>query len=342
MSPNQVQLPPYVVNAFLAALRAAEQFRGATAPNPPVGCVLLDQDGATLAVGAHERAGQPHAEATALGLCRERGTTGLIRSAVVTLEPCNHWGRTPPCSEALLATPVQTVWFGVPDIDPRAEGGAARLRSAGREAIELGACSDPAAADLAAACRALVGPFAKRVLRGRPWVTVKQAVDLEGSMIPPPGRKTFTSPAALTFAHELRKRADAILTGSGTVLADNPEFTVRHVPDHSGKRRRLAVLDRHGRVPASYIAGATERGLDVSIEQDIEAALDRLGREGALEVLVEAGPRVTASVLEADLWDEHVVIRQAASSDVCEIRFRTGTAARRVELEPIKLNGVGP
>ncbi len=302
---------------------------------------MLDQDGATLAVGAHQQAGQPHAEAAALALCRERGTTEHIRSAVVTLEPCNHWGRTPPCSEALLATPIRTVWFGLCDLNPRAEGGAVRLRSAGVDAMELEAFADPAAADLAAACRALVGPFAKRTLQGRPWVTVKQALDLEGSMIPPAGRKTFTSPGALTFAHELRKRADAILTGSGTILADHPEFTVRHIPDHPGKRRRLAVLDRRGRVPASYIAGAAGRGLDASIEQGIEAALDRLGREGALEVLVEAGPRVTASVLEADLWDEHVVIRQAEPGDLCEVRFRGDAAPRRVELPPVRRYGFG-
>lgn len=343
VSSNQVQLPPSVANAFVVAIRIAGTFRGATAPNPPVGCVVLDAEGRSLAVAAHERAGQPHAETAGLAICRRQATIDRIRTVVVTLEPCNHWGRTPPCAEAILGTPARTVWFGSTDPNPRAGGGAARLRAAGLDVIELAACSDPTAAELAAECRSLVAPFAKRILSGKPWVTVKQALDRQGSMIPPPGRKTFTSPDSLTFAHALRKRADAILTGSGTILADQPEFTVRHLVDHPGKRRRLAVLDRRGRVSPSYIAGAAELGFDVSIEQDLETALDQLGREGMLEVLVEAGPRVTESVLDCDLWDEHVIIRKHAGglADEAEIRRRAYGPVRHVEFPRRNQDGSG-
>ena len=108
-------------------------------------------------------------------------------------------------------------------------------------------------------------------------------------MIPPPGRKTFTSEAALRYAHVLRKRADAILTGSGTVLADDPHFTVRRVPDHADRIRQLAILDRRGRISADRISAAASRKFDVFVAHDLPLALDRLGEAGALEVLVEAG-----------------------------------------------------
>lgn len=330
MPSNEVHLPLEVAQAFRQAVRAAEAFRGATAPNPPVGCVVLDGGGRTLAVAAHERAGHMHAEAAALAICREQGTVGRIDTVVVTLEPCNHWGRTPPCSEAIMGTPARTVWFGASDPSLRAEGGAHRLRAAGRQAIELGGLSDPMALELAGRCRSLIGPFTKRVLRARPWVTVKQAVDPEGSMVPPLGQKTFTSPGSLTFAHALRKRADAILTGSGTVLADGPEFTVRRVVDHPGKRRLIAIMDRRKRTPRAYIESAEQRGFEVLIEQDLGAALERLGQRGVLEVLVEAGPSVTESVLRAGLWDEHIVIRKGRGDapDTCEVRSRSGSGEK--------------
>jgi diaminohydroxyphosphoribosylaminopyrimidine deaminase/5-amino-6-(5-phosphoribosylamino)uracil reductase len=133
-------------------------------------------------------------------------------------------------------------------------------------------------------------------------------------MIPPPGQKTFTSESSLRFAHELRRRADAILTGSGTVLADDPEFTVRRVPDHTVvaqglKPRRLVVLDRGGRVPRGWLKRAEKLGFDVWLRGDAREALNELGSSGALEVLVEAGPSVSEFFLSQSLWDEHVLIR---------------------------------
>ena len=137
---------------------------------------------------------------------------------------------------------------------------------------------------------------------------------------------TFTSEPALRFAHALRRRADALLTGSGTVLADNPGFDVRRVPDHPGRRRQLAILDRRGRVPAQYLADARDRNLDAFLSEDLEAALDRLGGAGALEVLVEAGPALLASLDAAGSWDEWIVIRkgEGADADRAEIRGRDG------------------
>ena len=329
-------LPTDVARAMAKAVEAAEQFRGATAPNPPVGCAVLDRDGALLAVAAHCRAGTAHAEAAAIALCRDAGTIDRIDTVVVTLEPCNHWGRTPPCTEAILATPARTVVIGTRDPNPRVEGGGAeRLIEAGLSAEWLQAWSGPAADALSARCIDLIAPFAKRATIGRPWVTVKQALDATGSMIPPRGRKTFTSEPALRYAHGLRKRADAILTGSGTILADNPEFTVRRVADHAGRVRQLAILDRRGRVPVDFLANATSRGLNAFVADDLLLALDRLGEAGCLEVLVEAGPAVTRSVLDGGLWDEHIVILKGAGhdgTDRAEVRRRHDGAVQPIDL----------
>lgn len=210
------------------------------------------------------------------------------------------------------------------DPNPKVEGGGAqRLAEAGREVRLL----DPAS-PLGMQCADLIAPFAKRQLTGRPWVTVKQALDASGSMIPPPGQTTFTSQAALAYAHRLRRRADAILTGSGTVLADDPAFTVRHVPDHAGRRRLLALLDRRQRVGDAWLQAAAARGFEPFRADDLDSALDQLGRQGALEILVEAGPALTAAVLEGGLWDEHALIRQVAPGQPETVELRRRDPAR--------------
>ncbi len=292
--------------ALTLALEAASRYRGATAPNPPVGAVALDSEGNVLAVGAHERAGLPHAEIRAIEACRAAGTLDQLHTLVVTLEPCNHTGRTGPCTEAILRTPVKRVLFGCEDPNPKVSGrGAARLYSAGLEVTHLNSPE----------CRELIAPFAKWITTGIPWVTVKVALNSKGSpaeglqaMVPESGHKTFTSPESLRLAHELRRRADAILTGSGTVLADAPEFTVRNVPDHPGKRRFLAVLDRRDRIPREWLLKAEERGFQVVSGLELEPILKRLGELGAHEVLVEAGPTLTRTILDSGLWDEEIRI----------------------------------
>ncbi len=304
----------FIADAFARAIAAATDYAGATSPNPPVGCAILEADGNILAVEAHRKAGDLHAEARAIATCRAAGTIDRIHTVVVTLEPCNHHGRTPPCSEAILSTPTREVWIAEADPNPRVEGGgAARLATANLSVHFLSELDHPDAARLSAEAERLIVPFATWVTTGRPFVTVKQALDETGAMIPPPGRKTFTSEASLTLAHRMRRRADAIMTGSGTILADRPEFTVRHLPDHPGKSRILAILDRTGQVPADYLAEAIQRGLRPVLFGDIGDALTRLGNEGVHEVLVEAGPALTGAILAAGLWDEHVVIRKIRS-----------------------------
>jgi diaminohydroxyphosphoribosylaminopyrimidine deaminase/5-amino-6-(5-phosphoribosylamino)uracil reductase len=301
-----------VDDALALALRTAEAFVGAVAPNPPVGCVVLDAEGRVLAAEAHQRAGEAHAEARAIARCRELGIADRIDTVVVTLEPCNHHGRTPPCVDAILGTPARRVVIGATDPNPAvAGGGAARLARQGLDVLSA-AQFDVATA---AACDRLIAPFRKWSTTGRPWLTVKTAWTRDGSMIPPAGRTTFTRPSSLDLAHRLRRRADALITGSGTVLADRPQFTVRRVADHPGKRRHLVVLDRRGRVDADWLASATARGFDVMRAESLTDALDRLGRAGATEALLEAGPTLSGAALAGTDWDEHVAIRQALAPD---------------------------
>lgn len=299
-----------IAAAFRHAFGLAAEQVGATAPNPTVGCVLLDAQGKVLTSAAHLGAGKPHAEARAIQLARDAGLVDRIATAVVTLEPCNHQGRTGPCTDAILGTPATEVWYALPDPNLEASGGAARLRAEGLRVFALQDLDHPDRADLLTQARRLLAPFACRVQLGRPFVTVKQAVDVAGSMIPPAGKKTFTGPGALILAHHLRRRADAILTGSGTILADRPEFTVRHLPDIPGKSRILTVLDRRGRVDADYLERARARGFRPEIAKDIAQALRGLAEAGCNEVLVEAGPQITNAVRALGLWDEWVLIEK--------------------------------
>jgi diaminohydroxyphosphoribosylaminopyrimidine deaminase/5-amino-6-(5-phosphoribosylamino)uracil reductase len=165
--------------------------------------------------------------------------------------------------------------------------------------------------DLARAAARLIEPFACAVTQARPFVTIKTALTAEGSMVPPPGRKTFTSDISLNRAHILRRRADAILTGSGCILADDPSFTVRRVPNHPNKQQILAILDRRERVPDAYFHRARERGLQPFRYDSLDAAMADLGARGVLEVLVEAGPTLRRAVLTEGLWDEEIIFQQA-------------------------------
>jgi diaminohydroxyphosphoribosylaminopyrimidine deaminase/5-amino-6-(5-phosphoribosylamino)uracil reductase len=291
--------------AMALALKTARPFVGATAPNPPVGAVALNARGEILSAQAHQKAGTAHAEAAVLKDLEARSLLHELHTMVVTLEPCNHQGRTPPCTEALIRAGAKRVVYGAKDPNPHVTGsGAERLRAAGIETCLI------ASQELAHDCEELIRSFAYWSKTGLPWVTLKSAINAEGSMIPPRGQKTFTSPESLKLAHELRKRADAIITGSGTILADLPEFTVRHVPDHPGKSRWLIVLDRGKRTPKQWIQAAENRGFRVRTDLELNEAIEFLGKNGCLEVLIEAGPLVTDAVLRASLWNEHVVIKQ--------------------------------
>jgi diaminohydroxyphosphoribosylaminopyrimidine deaminase/5-amino-6-(5-phosphoribosylamino)uracil reductase len=294
------------------ACAEARKWLGTTSPNPPVGAAALDIAGKVLAVAAHQCAGEAHAEAALLAQLQKQGLLDQTRTLCITLEPCNHQGRTPPCTEAIIAAGIKRVVIGTSDPNPHVTGGGIeRLQQAGIEAITGVAENE---------CQQLIHAFAYNTKTGKPWITIKRAFNRDGSMLPPAGQKTFTSEKSLILAHQLRKKADVILTGSGTILADNPEFTVRHVPDYPSKQRFLAIMDRRKRVSQSYLDAARQRGFEPIIYGDIESAIKDLAAKGAQDMLVEAGPDLAKVVLDSHLWNMSVTIR-SGDTDSTEVKF---------------------
>jgi len=310
------------------ALQLAARGLYSTPPNPAVGCVLLDAQGAVVGEGWHMRAGEPHAEVLALRAAGSRANGG---TAYVSLEPCSHHGRTPPCVEAVLAAGLRRVVVAMADPNPRVAGaGLARLREAGTEtAVGL----------LARAASELNRGFVSRMTRGRPWVTLKIGASLDGrSALADGSSKWITSPVSRGDVQKLRARASAILTGIGTVIADDPALTVREPGiDLRGRQPLRVIFDMRGQLPArsrvindggqtlllSSQAGAAylqahgihgEANLvieslpvDANGRLDPAVALQRLAERECNEVLVEAGARLAGSFVAAKLVDELVL-----------------------------------
>lgn len=300
------------------ALRLAEHGLYTTRPNPRVGCVLV-RDGRVVGEGWHRRAGGPHAEVYAL---QAAGAQACGATAYVTLEPCSHFGRTAPCADALLEAGVARVVAAMTDPNPRVAGqGLARLQAAGVE-VAAGLLEREAAA--------LNPGFVARMTRGRPYVRIKLALSLDGRTALASGEsKWISSEAARRDVHRLRARSDAVLTGIGTALADDPELTVRLVElpaDGPGQPLRV-VLDRELRLPptasllraegrtlvlhegadAARAEALCAAGAELAEAHGLAAALALLAAREANEVLVEAGPRLAGALLQAGLADELIL-----------------------------------
>ncbi len=301
------------------ALRLAERGLYTTSPNPRVGCVLVKESKA-VGEGWHERAGEPHAEAHAL---RAAGKAALGATAYVTLEPCSHHGRTPPCADALIAAGVQRVVAAMQDPNPLVAGeGLHKLRAAGIE-VECGL--------MEAAARELNVGFVSRMARGIPWVRSKIAASLDGRTALANGTsKWITGEAARHDVQHWRARSCAVLTGIGTVLADDPQLNVREISTvrqplrvvlDSGLRisLRAGILQngrtliytaspdtsKHRALQACGAELVTLAGKDGQV--DLPAVLDDLGQRGINEVLVEAGRTLNGALLQAGLVDELVL-----------------------------------
>ena len=330
---------PFERQAMARALELAALGRRSTQPNPRVGCVIAQGD-RIIGEGWHQRAGEPHAEVFAL---RQAGAAARGATAFVTLEPCNHHGRTPPCSEALIAAGVARVIYACGDPNPRVDGtGAARLRAAG---IEV------ATGLMAAEGEELNLGFFSRMRRGRPWLRLKMAASLDGRTALAHGESRWiTSPEARADVHAWRAESAAVLSSSATVLADDPELTARPTATVDGGaagaahplRQPLRVLlDTHARIPttarlfgapgevvrliapaarvppaASSVATGAGQASAHRIERiatdadgrlSLPAVLAWLGGEGINEVWTEAGPTLAGALLTAGLVDELVV-----------------------------------
>jgi diaminohydroxyphosphoribosylaminopyrimidine deaminase / 5-amino-6-(5-phosphoribosylamino)uracil reductase len=271
---------------------------GTTSPNPAVGAVVLDGDGTPVGEGATAPPGGPHAEVTALAQAGDRARGG---TAVVTLEPCAHTGRTGPCADALLAAGVARVVVAVPEPTELAVGGADRLRAGGVD-VELGV--EQAEAEAGALAAWLTG-----VREHRPFVVWKVAATLDGRVAAADGSSRWiTGEAARAVVHRLRATCDAVVVGSGTALTDDPQLTVRDADGRPASRQPLrVVVDRQGRLPA------TARVLDdaaptlVSRAPDAAALLAELFDRDVRRVLLEGGPTLAAAFLREGFVDEAVV-----------------------------------
>lgn len=307
------------------ALALGDAARAAHGPSPWVGCILVGDDGEVVGEGAYAEEGGRHAESRALAEAGDRATDS---TAYVTLEPCAHHGRTPPCTEALREAGVRRVVVAVEDPDDRVSGrGIARLRHAGIE-VDVGVGREEVEESLR--------PYLHQRSTGRPWCVLKSAVSIDGRIAAPDGSSRWvTGNPARADAHRLRARSQAVVVGSGTALADRPSLTVRDVDPAPPHQPLRILLDARGRTPAlgplfdpepaptlvittasadvETVAAWKHAGVEVEEVPggaqggvDLGEVLDRLGRRGVVQALFEGGAAVHGSLLGAGLADEIV------------------------------------
>lgn len=303
-----------------AAIDAAAAVRGSTAPNPWVGAAVVTTAGA-VHTGATQPPGGPHAEVMALVSAGPAAVGGVLYT---TLEPCGHRGRTGPCTEAIVEAGIARVVVGLGDPDPLVAGaGIAALREAGVE-VTTGILADDVGAQLE--------PYLHHRRTGRPFVTLKLAATLDGRTAAPDGSSRWiTGVEARTDAHRLRAECDTVLVGAGTVRADDPALTVRHVEGCDPRRVVLGAAPAGARIhPCTEIGG------------DLGDVLDRLGADGAVDLLVEGGPTVAAGFHRAGLVDRYVVYLAPAlfGGDDPPGLFAGGGAATMEELWRGRITGV--
>ncbi|MBW0000626.1 MAG: bifunctional diaminohydroxyphosphoribosylaminopyrimidine deaminase/5-amino-6-(5-phosphoribosylamino)uracil reductase RibD [Verrucomicrobia bacterium] len=277
------------------ALRQARKGLGTTSPNPAVGAVIV-RDGQVLAAGFHERAGGPHAEVAALAALQDPGSaTGA--TLYVTLEPCSTFGRTPPCTAAILAAGIGRVVVGCIDPNPRHRGNGINFLQAHGIPVATGI--------LEKECRDLNTGFNRWITTGRPWVIAKFAQSLDGRLTRPPGESTWlTSKRSRFRAQRLRATVDAILVGAETIRRDDPQLTVRVGRRHLQPWR--VVVTRSGDLPAAarvFTDEYRERTL-VFQNSSWETVLDDLGQRGVTRLLVEGGGKVLGQLRDLGLIDE--------------------------------------
>lgn len=318
------------------AVELASDAIGLSEPNPRVGCVLVAsdaRDGGVLGAGHTQQAGGPHAEVMALRDAQARGLDVAGATAYVTLEPCAHHGRTPPCADALVAAGLRRVVVALQDPNPLVAGqGTARLRAAGIE-VELLPPDHP----MAVRARELNIGFLSRMVRGRPWVRLKVAASLDGRTALPDGRSQWiTGEAARADGHAWRARATAVLTGIGTVLDDDPRLDVRAVP--VARQPWRVVLDSRWRTPVGARLMGVAPG-DVTVI-GVEGAFDaeRSARRAALDALgvrTVALPATGGTVHAAHAAhpDIGAVLRHLATQGVNELHVEAGARLNAAFIE---------
>ena len=283
--------PAQVSAAMRLAIEQGLRVKGSTYPNPPVGAVIVSADGEIVGMGATEPAGGPHAEAVALQAAGERAAGG---TAVVTLEPCNHHGRTPPCVDALVAANIAAVVYALADPNPVAAGGAARLHAAG-VAVTAGVCAEDVAAGL-------LREWLHKVRTGSPHVTWKFAASVDGRSAAADGSSQWiTSEAARADVHRRRAAADAIIVGTGTVFADDPSLTAR-LPDGSlTEHQPLRVVVGKREIPPDSNVSRGDSPTMVLHTHDPHEVIRSLS--GRTDIMLEGGPTIAGAFLRAGVVD---------------------------------------
>jgi diaminohydroxyphosphoribosylaminopyrimidine deaminase/5-amino-6-(5-phosphoribosylamino)uracil reductase len=332
------------------SLELAENGLYTTTPNPRVGCVVTQKE-KIVGEGWHERAGGPHAEVVAL---QEAGSEAAGATAYVNLEPCNHHGRTPPCVDALKKAKVRRVVAAMRDPNPEAARGADALSAAGIE-VDFGLMQEQA--------HELNIGFVSRMTRGRPWVRLKVAATLDGRTALADGKSQWiTGGEARRDGHRWRARACAILTGIGTVKADNPRLTVREVETPRQPLRVIVdsrietppqarILEGGGVLIFSGKSGTAPRGAELvtlpnpSQKVDLPRMLEELGRRGVNELHVEAGLRLNGSLVREGCVDEFLVyLNPSFLGDAAEGMFDLPGFASldsRIKLNVLSLERLG-
>ena len=316
------------------ALSLGAQGQGYVEPNPMVGCVLV-RDGERIGQGFHRRFGQAHAEVEAINDAKQRGQDPRGATAYVTLEPCSHYGKTPPCCLALIEAQVRRVVVATRDPSPHVAGqGIYQLQTAGID-VQVGVLEEES--------KTLLAPFLKRLQTGLPWVIAKWAMSLDGKIATRTGHSQWISgPPARALVHQLRGRMDGIMVGIGTALADDPALTARLENGQTPARvATRMVVDRHLRLPLESqlvrtarevpVLVACESGADASHRRQLEAAgvevwetstaenrefdyaafvrtmLAELSSRGMTNILVEGGASLLGNLFDQDLVDEQYV-----------------------------------
>ncbi|MBW6439458.1 bifunctional diaminohydroxyphosphoribosylaminopyrimidine deaminase/5-amino-6-(5-phosphoribosylamino)uracil reductase RibD [Actinoplanes hulinensis] len=331
--------------AMCRAVALAARGLGTTSPNPVVGCLLLGPDGDVVGEGFHAYAGGPHAEIVALAQAGERARGG---TCVVTLEPCNHTGRTGPCSEALISAGVRRVVIAVDDPTPVAAGGAATLRAAGIEVVTGVRRAEAEKGNVA---------WLTAVRRSRPYVTWKYAATLDGRSAAADGTSQWISSAeSRADVHVLRGTVDAIVAGVGTVLADDPQLTVRDLRDGTLaiKQPLRVVVDSAGRTPENarvrdaaaptWIVTTAAVGAGPDGRVDLSALLAGLYAKGVRNVLLEGGPTLAGAFLGAGLVDRvigYVAPKLLGAGRTALVDAGVGTITDAVELDITDITPIG-
>lgn len=301
---------------FMAqAIKLAQKAEGKTSPNPMVGCVIV-KNGHIVGEGYHHKAGEPHAEILAF---EESGDKANGATMYVTLEPCCIFGRTPPCTQAIINHKVRRVVVGVVDPNPKINGrGLEVLKNAGIS-VSVGVMKNE--------CANLIKPYAKFITTGMPFVTIKYAQSLDGRLATKNGSSQWiSSPAALKYAHQLRSQSDAVMVGAGTANHDNPKLTVRLV---KGKNPIRVVISKSGKLNKALYLLNDKKARTIIITSgktkfpkncetiiipspkdsiDLKSALTELGKLGIVNLLVEGGAKLITGLLKSKLADRLIVI----------------------------------